>query len=93
LLRGRVSFFKALRRLSPNNSLLQLGVRSYMAWDARVLTISDKDYASVLALLRGRVSFFKALRRLSPNNSLLQLGVRSYMAWHARVLAISDKDE
>jgi hypothetical protein len=31
LLRERVSFFKASRRLSPNTSLLNLGVRSYTA--------------------------------------------------------------
>jgi hypothetical protein len=31
LLKGNVSFFKASRMLSPNSSLLQLGVRSYMA--------------------------------------------------------------
>jgi hypothetical protein len=31
LLKKRVSFFKASRRLSPNSSLLELGVRFYTA--------------------------------------------------------------
>jgi hypothetical protein len=31
LLKGNISFFKASRRLSTNNSLLKLNVRSYMA--------------------------------------------------------------
>jgi hypothetical protein len=31
MLKENVSFFKASRRLSPNSSLLNLGVRSYMA--------------------------------------------------------------
>jgi hypothetical protein len=43
LFRKKVSFFKASRRLSPNSSLLNLDVRSYMAWHERVLMISDKD--------------------------------------------------
>jgi hypothetical protein len=43
LFRERVSLLKALRWLSPNSSLLQLSIRSYMACHARVLMISDKD--------------------------------------------------
>jgi hypothetical protein len=43
LLNRKVSFFKASRRLSPNSSLLELGVRSYIACHAMVLAINDKD--------------------------------------------------
>jgi hypothetical protein len=42
----KVSLFKALRRLSPKSSLLELDVRSYMACHARVLMISDKEKIS-----------------------------------------------
>jgi hypothetical protein len=46
LFREKVSFFKALRVLSPKLSLLKLSVRSYMAWYARVLMISNKEKIS-----------------------------------------------
>jgi hypothetical protein len=38
LLKGKVSFFKALYVLSFKCSLLKLGVRPYTAWHAKVLT-------------------------------------------------------
>jgi hypothetical protein len=41
LFREKVSLFKALQRLSPNSSMLELDIRSYMSCHARVLTISD----------------------------------------------------
>jgi hypothetical protein len=43
LLRESVNFFKAWQWCFPNSSLLQLSVRYYTVWHARVLTISDKD--------------------------------------------------
>jgi hypothetical protein len=43
LLNRKISFFKASRRLSPNSSLLKLGVRSYMACHIRELAISIKN--------------------------------------------------
>jgi hypothetical protein len=46
LFREKVSIFKASRRLSPNSSLLKLGVRSYTACHVRVLTISDEEKIS-----------------------------------------------
>jgi hypothetical protein len=43
LLDRKVSFFKALQRLSPNSSLFELGVRSYTVLHERILVINDKD--------------------------------------------------
>jgi hypothetical protein len=43
---GKVSFFKASRVLSLKSSLLKLDIRSYTAWHARVLTISDMENIS-----------------------------------------------
>jgi hypothetical protein len=44
--RERVSFFKASRGLSPNSSLLKLGIRSYTTCHTRVLMISEKKKIS-----------------------------------------------
>jgi hypothetical protein len=44
LLKGkRVSLGETCHVLSPKHSLLKSGVRTYMTWHTRVLTISDND--------------------------------------------------
>jgi hypothetical protein len=48
LFREKISLLEASQVLSPNGSLLKLGIRSYMAWHARVLTISDKEKISYI---------------------------------------------